>query len=218
MNIIKNMPPTRFSHRLVLLFVLTSTWQGNAHAQPTAESGEVSPSTIRTLFSNSFIFVGGAKERTALDEAIERSLDGMIFIAKPIARPKLRKASRILPSFSFEFPEGWIRSLTPGNPVAMSRDSGEVARFTSGDGEQLRLSQRFLGLKLVQDFSSSEGTRRNEYSISPNGSTMGLTVTITSSKLPQPLVYKLTYQKKPLQQRSLNQTQVAGGRHESPTI
>ncbi len=47
--------------------------------------------------------------------------------------------------------------------------------------------------RLEQRFQAEDGRRVNLYSVSADGNTLTMNVTITSPRLPSPLTYKLVY-------------------------
>jgi hypothetical protein len=50
-----------------------------------------------------------------------------------------------------------------------------------------------VGNKLAQEFKAEDGQRKNEYSVSADGRTLTLEVTVTSPRLAQPVRYRLVY-------------------------
>lgn len=83
----------------------------------------------------------------------------------------------------------------PGHAVAVSAETGEPAAYRVDD-DALLLSQRFEGSRLVQVFTADEGgTRRNEFTLSPDGALLTMKATLSSPKLSIPFVYTLTYRR-----------------------
>jgi hypothetical protein len=68
--------------------------------------------------------------------------------------------------------------------------------YASGS-DRSRLTQRLAGSKVTQVFATDEGQRTNEWTLSPDGTTLVLKVTIASAKLSVPCVYVLTYKRAP---------------------
>jgi hypothetical protein len=130
---------------------------------PEAVARADTPDPRHLSFTSSFRYVGGEKERLAIESAIDRALDGMFFAIKPIARGKLRQATVVLPSFSFSFHDGLIESRSSGNPPIVSPESGAAITYKASDGNTYRTTQRWVSTKLVQEFQGDDGARRNEY-------------------------------------------------------
>ena len=64
------------------------------------------------------------------------------------------------------------------------------------EDDAIVLTQRFEGSHLVQVFKADEGgTRKNEFSLSPDGKTLFMKATLSSPKLSIPVVYTLTYRR-----------------------
>jgi hypothetical protein len=63
-------------------------------------------------------------------------------------------------------------------------------------GETSKLSQRFVGETLVQEFRADEGARRAVWTLLPDGNTLRVQVLISSKHLPRPVDYTLTYRRR----------------------
>ncbi len=152
----------------------------------TAEDG------VRQRYDGTFHFAGGERERVALEHAIDDSVRDLSWVTRGIVRRRLAVRAGIAPWVSFAFPPGWIRTVVPGHPPAVSPDSGAAVDYPF-EGETLRMTQRFEGVRLVQVFRSREGSRTNEYV--PADQALVLHVTIESPRLGRPLHYTLTYRR-----------------------
>ena len=83
-----------------------------------------------------------------------------------------------------------------GLPPRSAPSNGTPIDWTRpADGEKLKLSMQWDGARLVETLKAEDGQRVNAYTLSPDGSTMTMNVTITSPRLPKPLTYKLAYRK-----------------------
>jgi hypothetical protein len=58
-----------------------------------------------------------------------------------------------------------------------------------------KLVQQFVGDRISQVFTSDDGKRENEFTLSPDGKTLNVKVTLSGARLPTPVVYTLTYAK-----------------------
>jgi hypothetical protein len=63
-------------------------------------------------------------------------------------------------------------------------------------GEISKVSQRFVGETLVQEFRGDEGARKVVWSLLPDGITLRCRVVISSEHLPRPVDYTLTYRRR----------------------
>jgi len=129
-----------------------------------------------------------------LEHAIEGSVRDLSWVTRGIVRRRLRTRAGIAPWVTFSFPPGWIRTVVPGHPPAVSPDSGAAVDYPF-EGETLRMTQRFEGVRLVQVFRSREGSRVNEYVPAAQDATLVLRVTVESPRLARPLRYTLTYRR-----------------------
>jgi hypothetical protein len=149
---------------------------------------------VRQRYAGTFHFAGGERERAMLEHAIDDSVRDLSWLTRGIVRRRLTVRAGIAPWVTLSFPPGWIRIVVPGHPPALSPDSGAAVDYPF-EGETLRMTQRFEGVRLVQVFRAREGSRVNEYVPDDRDATLVLHVTIESPRLARPLRYTLTYRR-----------------------
>lgn len=147
----------------------------------------------RARFTASFRYAGSADEQAARRAAIDRGIDSLFFAIRGIARSRLSEGTKIDPWVAFSFDTQTIR-VRATSTDAMSPASGELVDFGSAS-DGTKLSQRVTGNKVTQMFVTGEGRRVNEWTLSPDASTLSLKVTVSSPKLSHPVVYTLTYER-----------------------
>lgn len=150
----------------------------------------------RARFAGTFKFAGDAAEEAARRDALDKTVARLFFAIRGIARSRLANGTKIDPWATFAFRDGQVRSRVPSGAEAVSPEQGTVVDYVS-DGERSRLSQKLVGGKLTQVFAADEGQRTNEWTLSADGATLVLKVTISSAKLSVPCVYTLTYKRAP---------------------
>ncbi|HEX8209155.1 MAG TPA: hypothetical protein VF584_03130 [Longimicrobium sp.] len=136
-----------------------------------------------------------------LESAINRAVARMNLVVRQIARPRLRSTNTAYPSITMSYDQSSVRvemagrptvsSPANGQPVLWQRQTGGTCREMKGDC--VRVSAEWDGGNLKHTFQAEDGRRVNVYSVSPDGKTMTMNVTVTSPRLPQPLTYKLVY-------------------------
>ncbi|MEO8799993.1 MAG: hypothetical protein ABI551_19000 [Polyangiaceae bacterium] len=168
--------------------------RADASASSSTGAAGVAPSE-RHPFAGTFTYAGGDKQRAGIDAAIETAITGMFFVAKPIARSKLHEKTAVKNSVGFSFAKGKITSTASGAAPATSKDDGTGAPYKV-DGETIRVLQNVTpNAHLLQTFAATDGTRSNDYTLSADGKTLTMTVTLSSGKLPRAVHYALTYQR-----------------------
>ena len=76
---------------------------GALHAARAGDgSGTPDLDALRRSYAGEYLFVGGNAERAGVPAAVERSVDGMFFIARGIAYDRLLKSSEICARYTFE--------------------------------------------------------------------------------------------------------------------
>lgn len=130
----------------------------------------------------------------AIDKAIEAGIAKMNFIARPIARSRLKKTNPLYQRIAIAH-EGAQISIRydDAKPVVAPAD-GTTVKWTRDDGEVFDVSVRSTDAQLQQTFKAEDGQRVNEFSLAPDG-ILTLKVTLTSPQLPAPVTYTLQYRK-----------------------
>jgi hypothetical protein len=78
-----------------------------------------------------------------------------------------------------------LRAPAKGAPVA----------WIGPDGRKVNVSMQLQGRRLEQTFTSADGRRVNDYTLSPDGRTLTMQVRETSHRLPQGITYKQVYRR-----------------------
>lgn len=137
----------------------------------------------------------GAGDQAALEAAVTRTVQGMGFIIEGIAAGRIRERNAIPDSVTLVFAGDAAELRVPGRPVLRAPTSGAAVHTTNYHGEPIELTARFEHGALVFASQMSQGGRRAEYSVSPDGGTLTVRITVHSPRLPRNLVYSLTYRR-----------------------
>ncbi len=140
-----------------------------------------------------FRFGGGDAERRQREAAIEDVVSRMNVFVRGIARRRLASATVIV---------NQVRVSRDGNAVTVEYDGrsyraelgGAPIDVVSVTGDEVKLTHRVKGDRLIQTFAGKDGGRRNVLSF--KGGRLVLRATIFSQRLPKSLAYKLSYEPK----------------------
>ena len=125
-------------------------------------------------------------------QAIERGIDDMNFVTKPIARRRLRATNDPYSAVEIRVGGSEVTTVLEGRSITSPAD-GRAIQWRREDGEVLQVSTSLRNGTLVQSFTAEDGSRENVYSVSPDGRRMTIQVTIRSERLPAPITYRLLY-------------------------
>ena len=167
------------------------------HADDLPVAASVDPSTLEqaSAFAGNYQFVGGQKERDAVDAAIETSVDALSPLLRNIGRSRLVESNVVPKNLSIRVEGNTIEALFDGEGFAAGLD-GTPVRATNKDGEKVKVSYKLRGGKLSELIDNDKGDRQNTFKLSDDGKTLTVKVTVSSSHLPVPVDYKLTFKKK----------------------
>ena len=187
---------------------MSTAWSRRAHrclslvvilfASPTDATEPAGPDldALRRRYAGEYLFVGGEAERASVPAAVERSVDGMFFIARGIAYDRLLKSSEICARYTFDLGGGTIAIAGSCRTPDVSPADGREVEHRTKQGETSKLSQRFVGETMVQDFRGDEGARKVVWTLLADGETLRAQVVISSKHLPRAVEYALTYRRK----------------------
>ena len=131
---------------------------------------------------------------------INESISRMNVLVRQIARPRLRATNTPYPQLVISYGDNVrvdmqgrpsVQSPANGQPVLWHRETGRTCPQV--DGDCVRVTTEWQSGRLRQRFEAEDGVRENLYSVSADGNTLTMAVTITSPRLPQPLTYRLVY-------------------------
>lgn len=141
------------------------------------------------------------KDSDDINAKINTAVARMNVVVRQIARPRLRSTNVAYPQIVISYDAQNVRvdmqgrpsvsSPAGGQPVLWQRETGATCNEVRGDC--VRVTSVWEGGRLEQTFAAEDGQRVNVYTVSPDGNTLTMNVTVTSPRLPNPLTYKLVY-------------------------
>lgn len=136
-----------------------------------------------------------------INAKINTAVARMNVVVRQIARPRLRSTNTAYPRLVISQDGSNLRIDMQGRPslitpvngpaVLWQRETGRSCPAVRGDC--VEVTSVFRDGALTQTFRAEDGQRVNVYTVSGDGNTMTMSVTITSPRLPQPLTYRLVY-------------------------
>jgi hypothetical protein len=168
----------RYSLLLALAMVVSAT----ANTQAQANS-----------FQGTFTYV--AAESDNVDQAINQAASKMNFALRQIARPRLRKTNQPYQRVAINTTGSQVSIVTDNRAPITTATNGTPIKWTREDGEVFDVSTTLQGNRLRQVFAAEDGRRENVFTLSPDGNTLTMNVTVSSGRLPEPLTYKLVFRR-----------------------
>lgn len=147
-------------------------------------------------FAGTFVLAGDRRELWAMDDAINRVVDRMNLFIREIARGEIRR--HIEPErrirFAMAGADTLSLSLDAWGPVQV-RVGAPPIRTRGSNGEEVALTLRYAGGRLVQRSATPRGARTNVFALSSDRERLAMSVRITSDQLPADIRYRLTYRR-----------------------
>ena len=128
-----------------------------------------------------------------INDVIENAVGKMNFLKRLVARGRLKKLNPVYHQVAITASSNEISVTVDNQPTLRTPATGTPVAWNSPDGGKANASMQLSGGHLVQTFTSADGRRVNDYTLSPDGRTLTMQVTETSSRLSQPIRYKQIY-------------------------
>jgi len=130
-----------------------------------------------------------------VNEAIEDAVGKLNFLTQDIARGRLKKLNPAYHQVAITSSPNEISVTVDNQPPLRAPAKGTPVAWVSPDGRKVNVSMELAGRRLEQTFTSADGHRVNDYTLSPDGRTLTMQVTETSPQLSQSITYKQIYRR-----------------------
>ena len=130
--------------------------------------------------------------RETIDRAIDRAVEDMGRIAEHFAGKQLQEKLRVADPLAIAIEDGFVRIRFGENTLRIRQ--GSFGSLTTPDGEPARARARVDGARLVVEWRTERGVRRDTFLRRENG-TLRLSVRVTGDGLPDAVQYHLDYRR-----------------------
>jgi hypothetical protein len=130
-----------------------------------------------------------------MNEVIEHAVGKLNFLTQDIARERLKKLNPEYHEVAITSSPNEISVTVDNQPPLRAPAKGAPVAWVGPDGGKVNVSMQLAGRRLAQTFTSADGRRVNDYTLSPDGRTLTMEVRETSPRLSQGLTYKQVYRR-----------------------
>jgi len=130
-----------------------------------------------------------------MNEVIEDAVGKLNFLTRDIARERLKKLNPAYRQVAITSSPNEISVTVDNQPPLRTPAKGAPVAWVGPDGAKVNASMQLAGRRLAQTFTSADGRRVNDYTLSPDGRTLTMQVTETSPRLSQTITYKQVYRR-----------------------
>ena len=142
------------------------------------------------------VFVNPTQSDQPIKTAIDAAAKEFNFLLRPIARSRLTKTNPNITRVAIMRVDDDITIQVGTSKPATARANGPTTKWSRND-EEFDLAIAWEGKTLVQSFSAPDGKRYDRYTLSPDGNSLSLEVTITGQDLKKPVQYALAFKREP---------------------
>lgn len=166
-------------------------------ATPTPAPAPAAPAQPeQSRFAGTFRYAGGEAQRQQLTEAIETTVQQLNALIRGIGRKRLTAANPIREQISFVVEGTRVTATFAAGRTISGTLGGPAVAWTADDGSPLTVAFSIVKGRLVMEFKAEDGGRRSVFTLDESGDKLTMSVTITSSRLENPLKYALSYRRK----------------------
>jgi hypothetical protein len=130
-----------------------------------------------------------------INEVIETAVGKLNFVTRDIARGRLEKLNPAYRKLVITSSPNEITVTVDDQPPLRTPAKGAPVAWAGPNGRKVNASMQLAGRRLAQTFTSADGRRVNDYTLSPDGRTLTMQVTETSPRLSQTITYKQVYRR-----------------------
>ena len=134
-------------------------------------------------------------ESDNMSEIIEDAVGKLNVVTRGIARERLKKLNQTYRHIAISSSSNEISVTLDNEPPLRTPANGAPVAWVGPDGGKVNASMQLAFRRLAQTFTSADGRRVNDYTLSPDGRTLTMHVTETSPRLPQTITYKQVYRR-----------------------
>jgi hypothetical protein len=147
-------------------------------------------------FTGRYVWTTNAVELQAVSNEVDKTASGLFILFRPIARYRLAQSTAPYPFIEMVITNQEITFTRPGAPTIRGRLNGGKQPWECEEGEICDTAfQVTPDGALQQTLEQSSGARVNRFALSPDGRTLTLDVTISSTRLSRTIRYSLTYRR-----------------------
>jgi hypothetical protein len=132
-----------------------------------------------------------------INEVIETAVGKLNLLTRDIARGRLEKLNPAYRKVAITSSPNEISVTVDNQRPLRTPAKGAPVAWVGPDGRKVNASMQLAGRRLAQTFTSSDGRRVNNYTLSPDGRMLTMQVTETSLRLSQTITYKQVYRRVP---------------------
>jgi len=130
-----------------------------------------------------------------INEVIEDAVGKLNFVTRDIARGRLKRLNPAYRQIAISSSPNEISVTVDNQPPLRTPANGAPVAWIGPDGGKVNASMQLADGRLTQTFTSADGRRVNDYTLSRDGRTLTMRVTETSPRLSQPITYKEVYRR-----------------------
>jgi len=141
------------------------------------------------------IYILDETDSANMNEVIEDAVGKLNFVTRDIARERLKRLNPAYRLIAIRSSPNQISVTVDNQPPLRTPANGAPVSWLGPDGGKVHASMQLADRRLAQTFTSADGRRVNDYTLSRDGRTLTMQVTETSPRLSQPITYKQVYRR-----------------------
>lgn len=146
-------------------------------------------------FEGTYVYAGGAEQRTGFQKAIAHVVDQMNVLVRGIARERLSLRVKIQPQIVFRHDGGGLSISHEPLPPRTTKLDGTALRLKNRAGDRISVLYKRVGNAIVETIRSGSSSQINTYRFNANGDRLVFSAAIHSPMMPADICYQLNYRR-----------------------
>ncbi len=173
----------RLLNKMIALISMTVLALGAAAAGP-------------ELYTGKYQWKETPEAKAALEKAVDAGAQQITWALRKIARGRLTDTTKPYAGISLTVKDGNVVFERNGTNPIVAKTDGKPVSWKREDGKDYKVTFSIEpNGALKQTFTADDGVRENVFTLSPDGKTLTMAVSVASKKLKQPVTFSLDYQR-----------------------
>ncbi len=180
-------------HKLLLLGALAlAMFLATTNAPAPLQAQETQP---LSELAGTYVYAGGAEQKAVVDTMVEKVVQQVAMVFRPLARPRLQEVCAAAPKAIIKVEGDTVEMIRGDAKVWKSKADGKAFTATNDEGEPIAVSRKWTNGVLLEYLHAEKGSRTMTYKLSKNKQLLSIKTVIRSPQLPQSLVFEYTYKR-----------------------
>ncbi len=147
-------------------------------------------------FAGTFTYAGGKKQIEKTEAEIERGLEEVNFVVRSVARGKLQDICKPHKKLNFKVQGKTLTTSSERHGPWSSPVDGSTFNGKNESGDPIKIQRKWRKNRIVETLRSERGVITRVFTLSKDGKSLTMSVSLKSSKFDETIKYAYSYRRK----------------------